>query len=70
MCMCEFRKTDITSQKREIYLLMVAIVLHNAVIVYTDIAEKNGFKSAYFSGYKRFTTLFKDQESYHAPFTC
>ena len=60
MCTCEFRKTDVTSQKKEIYLLMAAIVLHNAVIVYTDIAEKNGFKSAYFSEYMLFTTLLKD----------
>lgn len=53
--MREFRKPFITIHKWAFYILLIAIVLHIAAIVITDIREKSGIISAMFTGQKVFS---------------
>ncbi|MCV6638248.1 cytochrome b/b6 domain-containing protein [Candidatus Albibeggiatoa sp. nov. NOAA] len=52
--MRDFRKPFITIHKWAFYLLLIAIVLHIAAVVMTDIREKSGLISAMFTGQKVF----------------
>jgi cytochrome b len=50
--MRKFRKPFITTHVYSFYVLLIAIVLHIAAVVLTEVREKNGLVSAMFTGKK------------------
>lgn len=53
--MREFRKPFIETHEVAFYILVLAILVHIAGVVVTELKEKNGLVSAMFTGYKVFT---------------
>ena len=52
--MREFRAPFVEIHELSFFALMIAILLHIAAVVITEIKERNGIISAMFTGYKVF----------------